>query len=294
MEEYLTAFMTFLSREKGASRGTLEAYHRDLDAYLHFLAREQIDDLLGVNRETVEHYLAQLLEQGRAGTTVARNLSSIRSLYQYLEEKGDISQNPAGEIHIDRGEKKPLKILTNQEVELLLDQPKAVDSKGCRDKAMLELMYATGIRVSELIALNLSDLDLPRRRLRCGDREHSRMVPMYETAAQCLEEYLKKARPYLVHAPDEQALFVNCKGGRFSRQGFWKLVKHYQQTAGLTKGITPQTLRHSFAIHLMENGADLRSIQQLLGHTNPSATYIYAKLAKERVQDVYHRTHPRA
>ena len=294
MEEYLTAYMAFMVQEKKVATSTLESYHRDLDAYFHFLTKEQIDDLLGVNRETVERYLTQLQEDGKAGTTVARTLASICSLYQYLEDQGEITEDPTGGLHIDRGEKKPPKILTNQEVELLLDQPKAVDSKGCRDKAMLELMYATGIRVSELIALNVDDLDLAGRRLRCGDQDHVRTVPMYEVAAQCLEEYLKKARPYLVFRQDEQALFVNCKGGRFSRQGFWKLLKHYQQAAGLKKEITPQTLRHSFATHLMENGADLHSIQQLLGHANPSTTQVYAKLAKERVQDVYHRTHPRA
>lgn len=294
MEEYLTEFMLFLTEEKKASDSTLESYRRDLDSYLRFLTGEQMNDLLGVNRETVERYLIVLQEQGKAGATVARNLASIRSLYQYLEGKGMIGDNPAGGLHIDRGEKKTPKILTNQEVELLLDQPKAVDSKGCRDKAMLELMYATGIRVSELIALNTDDLDLNRQCLRCGNREHERTVPMYDMAVQCLEEYMKKARPYLILKTDEPALFVNCKGGRFSRQGFWKLLKHYQQSAGLKKEITPQTLRHSFATHLLENGADLHSIQQLMGHASPSTTQIYARLAKERVGDVYHRTHPRA
>lgn len=294
MEEYLTDFISFLSRERGASVSTLESYQRDLKAYLRFLTEEQIDSLLGVRRDTVQKYLCAQQKIGKAGTTVARSLSSIRSLYQYLLERGMIEQNPTEAIHIDRGEKKAPRILTNQEVELFLEQPKAVDSKGCRDKAMLELMYATGMRVSELISLNVADLNLPSRQLFCGGGVHRRAVPMYETAALCLEEYLKKARPYLVMSPDEPALFVNCKGSRFSRQGFWKLVKHYQQQAGLKKEITPQSLRQSFATHLMENGADVASIQKIMGHTSASATQVYARLAKERMQDVYHRTHPRA
>ncbi len=294
MEEYMTEFFTFLKEEKGASASTMESYGRDLNAYLRFLTKEKIDDLLGVNKKTVERYLSGLSAKGMAGTTVARNLSSIRSMYQYFTEKGNLEKNPTLGLHIDRGEKKTPKILTNLEVELLLDQPKPIDSKGCRDKAMLELLYATGIRVSELIALNVEDVNLRERYLKCGEGEHERKIPIYETAIHCLSEYLKKARPYLVYRPDEYALFVNCKGSRFSRQGFWKLLKHYQNMAGLKKEITPQILRQSFAIHLLENGADVRSMQQLMGHVSSATTQGYARLAKERIRDVYHRTHPRS
>ncbi len=294
MEEYLIEFITYLKEEKKASASTMESYRRDLDGYVHFLTKEKIDDLLGVNRKTVERYLAFLSGQGKAGTTVARSLASIRSMYQYLAEKEKLERDPTKGLHIDRGEKKPPKILTNLEVELLLDQPKAIDSKGCRDKAMLELLYATGIRVSELIALNVDDVNLRERYLTCGEGEHERKIPIYEGAVHCLSEYLKKVRPYLVYRLDEYALFVNCKGNRFSRQGFWKLLKHYQNMAGLKKEITPQILRQSFAVHLLENGADVRSMQQLMGHVSPATTQGYARLAKERIRDVYHRTHPRA
>ncbi|MBE7042251.1 MAG: tyrosine recombinase [Ruminococcaceae bacterium] len=294
MEEYMTGFFTFLKKEKGATASTMESYRRDLNGYLCFLAKEQIDDLLGVDSETVEQYLSELSAVGKAGTTVARNLSSIRSMYHYFVEKGLLQKDPTLGLHIDRGEKKTPKILTNLEVELLLEQPKSIDSKGCRDKAMLELLYATGMRVSELIALNVEDVNLQERYIQCGEGEHKRKIPLYETAVYCLSEYLKKARPYLVYRFDEYSLFVNCKGGRFSRQGFWKLLKHYQNMAGLKKEITPQILRQSFAIHLLENGADVRSMQQLMGHVSSATTQGYARIAKERIRDVYHRTHPRA
>lgn len=294
MEEYITEFFSFLKNEKCASVNTQQSYRRDLNAYCDYLMQKNTEHLFSVKRELVEEYLSELEKQGKAGTTVARNLASIRSMYQYFEAKGLLKENPTKGLHIDRGEKKIPKILTSLEVELLLDQPKAVDSKGCRDKAMLELLYATGIRVSELIALNVDDLNLKERYVRCGEGEHERKIPLYETAVLCLSDYLKKVRPYLVYSYDEYALFVNCNGKRFSRQGFWKIVRYYRNMAGFKKEITPQILRQSFAIHLLENGADIRSMQQMMGHSNVSTTQGYARIAKERIRDVYHRTHPRA
>lgn len=294
MEEYVAEFFNYLTNEKKASVSTVESYDRDLHTYLVFLSNEKIDNLLGVNRETVERFLDGLLKQGRAASTVARNLSSVRSMYRYFAQTGSLEKDPTDGVHVDRGQKKAPQILTNLEVELLLEQPKPLDSKGCRDRAMLELLYATGLRVSELIALNVDDVNLSEKCLYCGAAGHERRIPVYDAAISFLSDYLKKARPYLVYRPDETALFVNCNGSRFSRQGFWKLIRRYRDAAGLKKEITPKSLRQSFAVHLLENGADVRSMQQLLGHKNTSTTQEYAKMAKERIRDVYHRTHPRA
>ena len=191
-------------------------------------------------------------------------------------------------------ERKYPQILTSKEVELFLEQPKCVDAKGYRDHAMLELLYATGIRVSELISLNLSDLNLSASLLRCESRGRERVIPLYHTAVKALQDYVKDIRPQIIADTEEQALFVNMNGERMSRQGFWKIIKYYQEKAGIEKDITPHTLRHSFAAHLLENGADLRSIQEMLGHADISSTQIYTHVVKKQLKDVYNKAHPRA
>ncbi|MEG2119193.1 MAG: tyrosine-type recombinase/integrase, partial [Pseudoflavonifractor sp.] len=191
-------------------------------------------------------------------------------------------------------ERKLPQILTNKEVDTFLEQPDASDAKGCRDKAMLELLYATGIRVSELIGLNLEHLNLSAGFLRCVGRDKERVIPLYPAAVRALADYITHVRPQMIEQPDEQALFVNMSGERMSRQGFWKIIKHYQAKAEIKKDITPHTLRHSFAAHLLENGADLRSIQEMLGHADISSTQIYAQLVNQKLKDVYNKAHPRA
>ena len=208
--------------------------------------------------------------------------------------KGLADQNPAKGVAPAKVERKLPQVLTGKEVELFLEQPECTDLKGYRDRAMLELLYATGIRVSELIALDLSDLNLPGGVLKCRSKGKERMIPLYPAAIRALQEYVHNIRPQLVEDPDEPALFVNMSGERMSRQGFWKLIKYYQEKAGIQKDITPHTLRHSFAAHLLENGADLRSIQEMLGHADISSTQIYSRLLNQKLKDVYQKAHPRA
>jgi integrase/recombinase XerD len=225
---------------------------------------------------------------------VTRSVASLKSFYQYLFSRELIDQNPAKGIASAKVERKLPQVLTSKEVELFLKQPECTDSKGYRDRAMLELLYATGIRVSELISLDIDDLNLPGGILKCRSKGKERMIPLYPAAIRALREYVYKIRPQLVDDPEETALFVNMSGERMTRQGFWKLIKYYQEKAGIEKDITPHTLRHSFAAHLLENGADLRSIQEMLGHADISSTQIYSKLVNQKLKDVYRKAHPRA
>ena len=225
---------------------------------------------------------------------MTRAVASLRSFYGYLLRRGWVRDDPAKGIVPGKVTRKLPQILTSKEVELFLEQPDRTDPKGIRDHAMLELLYATGIRVSELIALDVNSLNLTGGFLRCGAPGKERIIPLYATAVKALERYLKEVRPQLIDGPQEEALFVNMNGGRMSRQGFWKIIKHYQEKAGIQKEITPHTLRHSFAAHLLENGADLRSIQEMLGHADISSTQIYAQVIKQKLKDVYIKAHPRA
>ena len=221
-------------------------------------------------------------------------MASLKSFYTYMTAARYINCNPVKGFKPSRTERKLPSILTNHEVDLFLEQPNIGDAKGCRDKAMLELLYATGIRVSELIALDTQDVNLSAGFLRCRGRDKERVVPLYKAAVRALAAYINDVRPQLLEDPGETALFVNMNGERMSRQGFWKIVKCYQEKAGIHKDITPHTLRHSFAAHLLENGADLKSIQEMLGHADISATQIYAQVVNQKLRDVYAKAHPRA
>ena len=247
-----------------------------------------------MSKDRITVYFAAMTNSGKSPATVTRSLASIKSFYAYLQSKGILEQNPVLSIHVVKAEKKLPQILSGKEVELLLDQPKQTDLKGYRDKAMLELLYATGIRVSELIALNVDDVNLSVDFVRCSSGNKQRVIPLYPAAVRALDAYLNEVRPNMIADPNETALFVNLYGERMSRQGFWKIIKHYQQTAGIEKDITPHTLRHSFAAHLLENGADLKSIQEMLGHSDISSTQIYAQLVKQNLKSVYNKFHPKA
>ena len=225
---------------------------------------------------------------------MSRNLASLKNFYAYLVTSGFREETPVIEIHVDRGEKKLPQILTSREIEQLLAQPACVDAKGYRDKAMLEVMYATGIRVSELIALDLDDVNLDLGIIKCAGTKKSRAIPLYPAALRALTVYLRDVRDSMITSPDEQALFVNVGGVRMSRQGFWKILKHYQQTAHIQKEITPHTLRHSFAVHLLENGADLGSVQELMGHSDISSTQMYTHMINQKLKSVYDKCHPKA
>ena len=243
----------------------------------------------------IRDYLAYLQAQGKSGATVSRSLASLKNFYAYAVSEGFLEASPvSSDIHVQRGEKKLPQILTGKEVELLLAQPVCVDHKGYRDKAMLEVMYATGMRVTELISLNVEDVNLELGLVKCHSGKKSRAIPLYPAAQKALAVYLSDVRSAMIFDSGEQALFVNVGGTRMSRQGFWKILKYYQAKAGIEKEITPHTLRHSFAVHLLENGADLGSLQELMGHSDISSTQMYAHLINHKIKSVYQKCHPKA
>lgn len=293
-DNYIESFERYLSDVKQVSNNTYLSYVRDINQFADYLERYLKTDVTAVTRETVSGYIAWLRGAGKSSSTVARSLASLKCFYNYLISQNILEQNPVFDIPVERAEKKLPQILTSAEVELLLDQPKCTDMKGYRDRAMLELLYATGIRVSELISLNIDDVKLSAGIIKCTTHDKERYIPMYSAAIKAVSDYINLVRPQMVASPTEQALFVNVNGERMTRQGFWKVLKHYQETAGIEKDITPHTLRHSFAAHLLENGADLHSIQEMLGHADISSTQVYAQLVKKQLKDVYNKAHPRA
>ena len=293
MSELLLVYEDFLKTEKQASSNTVSSYMRDVCQFAAAMDSKSVP-LTQVANQDVEDYASALTKRGKSPATVTRSVASIKSFYSCMVNKGLVDQNPAKGVSAAKVERKLPQVLTGKEVELFLEQPECTDLKGYRDRAMLELLYATGIRVSELIELNVSDLNLPGGVLRCFSKGRARIIPLYPTAIRALGEYINSVRPQLVDSVDETALFVNMSGERMSRQGFWKIIKYYQEKAQIDKDITPHTLRHSFAAHLLENGADLRSIQEMLGHADISSTQIYSHMVKQKLQDVYHKAHPRA
>ena len=293
MSDLLNTYETYLKTEKNASGNTVSSYLRDVHQFAEVMEGRGIE-LAQVVTSDVEDYANSLVKRGKSPATVTRSGASIKSLYTCLISKGYVDHNPAKGVSPAKVERKLPQVLTGKEVELLLEQPECTDLKGYRDRAMLELLYATGIRVSELIELDVDDLNLPGGVLRCFSKGKERVIPLYPAAIRALSEYITEVRPQLVDAVDETALFVNMNGERMRRQGFWKLIKFYQEKAGIQKEITPHTLRHSFAAHLLENGADLRAIQEMLGHADISSTQIYSRLVSQRIKDVYQKAHPRA
>ena len=291
--DYLKGYEVYLEQEKKSSANTLSSYLRDVGQYIHWLTGEGLSPEQVVQSD-VEAYLKALSAHGKSAATVTRCLASLKSYYTYLLSIGAVQNNPAKGLAPAKVERKLPQILTSKEVEFFLEQPDSSETKGCRDRAMLELLYATGIRVSELIGLNMEHLNLSAGFVRCPGRGKERIIPLYPAAVRALQDYVGHVRPQMVEHPDERALFVNMSGERMSRQGFWKIIKHYQEKAGIKKEITPHTLRHSFATHLLENGADLRSIQEMLGHADISSTQIYTHVVKRQLKDVYRKAHPRA
>ncbi len=294
MDPIIESYYTYLREEKHLSVNTLESYKRDIQKFVKFLQEKEIAKLQDSNKTIVLDYLYSLQQSGLSSATISRHLASLRSLFQYLSEQKLVIENPTRDIRGMKSEKKLPQILSNQEIEILLDQPKCKDFKGYRDHAMLELLYATGMRVSELLNLRVSDLNLSIGYINCTHRGQVRVIPIYSIARDALKNYIERVRPKLPVIKDSDILFLNQNGTRLSRQGFWKIIKAYQRKAGITKNITPHTLRHSFAIHLLENGADLKSIQEMLGHTDITSTQIYAQIVKSKLKDIYQNTHPRA
>ena len=295
MESLIQEFIDYLGHEKGLASNTLESYSRDLKQYYGFLSGDSSLSLENASQSTIVAYLMDLRKQGKATATIARRLAALKAFYQFLVKENYVESDPTGELSSPKLERKLPKVLTVEEVERLLAQPDFSTPAGKRDKAMLELLYATGIRVSELVNLNVQDVDLQEGFVRClGKGSKERVVPIGEMAIIALRSYLENARSKLIADPKEKALFVNHHGRRLTRQGFWKIVKKYSQQALIRKEITPHTLRHSFATHLLENGADIRAVQEMLGHADISTTQIYTHVTKDRLKDVYAKSHPRA
>lgn len=295
MLDFLNAYDNYLTKVKMASANTVFSYMRDIRQFSEWLLREEDRNVVEATELNIQSYLAYLQDQGKSGATVSRSLASLKNFYGYLVSTGFLENSPVtARIHVERGEKKLPQVLTGKEVELLLAQPACVDPKGFRDKAMLEVMYATGIRVSELIDLNVDDVNLELATIKCTSAKKTRAIPLYPAALKALRQYLKDVRGIMVMNPSEKALFVNINGVRMSRQGFWKILKFYQAKANITKEITPHTLRHSFAVHLLENGADLGSVQELMGHSDISSTQMYAHMINQKIKSVYEKCHPKA
>lgn len=294
MNTYVKEYTSFMTDIRHKLLNTVESYKRDVTQYISYLDGTGVTDISSTTKTTVLSYLLYLQKEGRASSTVSRTLASLRSYYLFMMQNGVVKSNPTSNLEAPHVEKKIPKILSGEEVELLLEQPKNCDNKGIRDKAMLELLYATGIRVSELINLDVSDVNVPMSFVRCKGGKKERIIPMGHQAKDALENYINNVRKYMVKDENETALFVNCSGARLSRQGFWKLIKYYQHIAGIETDITPHTLRHSFAAHLLENGADLHSIQEMMGHADISSTQVYSRMMNSKIKDVYAKAHPRA
>jgi len=291
--ELLKGYETYLTTEKKSSANTVSSYLRDVRQYLEYAQREKVN-VTRASKADIDRYIRHLGADGKSPASMTRALASLKSFYVFLVDRGHAAANPVKGAAPVKQEKKLPQILTSREVELFLAQPECVDPKGYRDRAMLELLYATGIRVSELINLDVENLNLSAGFLRCHSKGKERVIPLYPAAIKAVTEYLERVRIQMVEDPEEPALFVNMAGERMSRQGFWKIIKHYQEKAGIKKDITPHTLRHSFAAHLLENGADLRAIQEMLGHADISSTQVYTHLVNQKLKDVYNKAHPRA
>ena len=293
MTDYLALYRNYLTTEKHMSANTIISYMRDLEQYDEWLKQKKTD-LKRAKNTVLQEYVKRLEQLGKSPATTSRFLASSKSFYAYMFVKGYIKTNPATSVKTKKVQKSYPEILTNREVELFLEQPKCVDEKGFRDHAMLELLYATGIRVSELIGLDIDDVNLPAGLVSCRSKGKERSIPLYPGAVKALQDYMVHIRKRIVANDEEKALFVNMNGERMTRQGFWKIIKYYQEKAEINKDITPHMLRHSFAAHLLENGADLRSIQEMLGHADISSTQIYTHIIKKQLKDVYQKAHPRA
>ena len=292
MKEQVILFLEFLKKEKRLSENTLQSYERDIKQFENYIEKSD-KDYIKTTCEDIKQYIEYLKEINKKTSTISRNIASIRSFYQYLVRTKKIKEDPTDNIQSPKIEKKAPTILTSEEVELLLEQPDMVELKGIRDKAMLEFAYATGMKVTEIIMLNIEDVNLDSGYVKCRTGKE-RTIPLGKMSLKALKEYVQKVRELLIRSEDEKALFVNINGKRLTRQGFWKIIKFYKEQAHIEKEITPHILRHSFATHLLQNGADLKSIQTMLGHSDISSTQVYMQFQNENLIDIYKKAHPRA
>ncbi len=300
MQEQINQFLEFLEVEKGYSTNTLAAYQNDLGQFLVFLQqlseKERPKDWKNVTRDHIIRYILEMKEREYASSTVARKVAAVKSFFKFLEETGHLNSSPAKELETPRAEKHLPATISAEDVDRLLAAPSESTPAGMRDRAMLELLYATGLRVSELVALNVEDVNIAEGTVRCmGKGRKERVLPIYDRAREALTQYLDKGRPRLLgEGNHEKALFLNRRGTRLTRQGLWLIIKRYVQEVNIKENVTPHTLRHSFATHMLRGGADLRAVQQMLGHANISTTQIYTQVTNERMREVYDETHPRA
>ncbi len=294
MKDYIDIFKRFLVNTKKSSSNTVESYMRDINQFVFFCTSSNISDTAVVSKELLNSYLDYLTALGKSESTKSRIIASLRCYYKFLCNEKIANSNPVDDVKIKKTERKLPGILDSNEIILLLSQPDMNDYKGIRDKAMLELLYATGIKVSELIDLKVSDINLQVGILHLHNDKKERIIPIYPAAVKTLANYLVNIRPAIVLDEEEDRLFTNMTGSNMSRQGFWKIIKHYAETAGIKKDITPHTLRHSFAAHLLENGAKLSDIKEMLGHSDISSTQVYAQLMKSKYTANYAKFHPLA
>lgn len=293
MEKQINNFLAFIKDDKKLSENTLESYRRDITQYEEYLEANKMN-YAKITEEEMKNYLLHLEDIGKKTSTISRNLASIRSFYQFLLRNRKVKKDPTQRVQAPKVEKKAPSILSSKEVELLLEQPKNIDLKGSRDKAMLEFAYATGMRVTEIISLDIDDIKLKEGYAICKTGGRQRKVPIGSLSLKALRDYIENSRPILVKEDNVKALFVNINGKRLTRQGFWKIVKYYKEQAHIEKDITPHVLRHSFATHLLQNGADLKSIQTMLGHSDISSTQVYMQFQDESIRNAYKSAHPRA
>lgn len=293
MNELLLEYEEYLRKEKVAEN-TLSSYLRDAEAFLSYLKEGRVKSPLNVKKITIDAYVERLKDLGRANSTISRTVAALRKFYGFLQKSGKIEKNPVNTIEVPRVKKKVPEALTTREIVKLLNQPKSTDLKGIRDKAMLELLYATGIKVSEIITLTLRDLDLKGGMISCGADKNERYIPIGKEATDALEEYIKKARGYMTKETKVKNLFVNCSGTPLTRQGFWKILRAYAQQAGIKTQINAQTLRNSFAVHLLQNGADINAVSEMLGHNDVVTTRVYNQVLKNNIKKIYKKAHPRA
>jgi len=293
MDKQIKLFLDFLQKDKKLSDNTLQSYKRDILQYQKYIESNDIN-FLKATEDDIKKYLKELKNEGKKTSTISRSLASIRSFYQYLLKTKKTNNDPTINVQSPKIEKRVPSVLTSEEVELLLDQPKDIDLKGTRDKAMLEFAYATGMKVTEIIDLNIEDVNFKDSTVKCSNGKKTRVIPLGVLAEKALKEYVEDTRPILLKDDSNNALFVNMNGSRLTRQGFWKIVKYYKEKAHIEKEITPHILRHSFATHLLQNGADLKSIQAMLGHSDISSTQVYSQFETNELKNIYKKAHPRA
>ena len=294
MERQLKYFFDFLENEKKLSENTLQSYRRDLKQFKRYLESYGLR-FDRVKKEDIEDYIKEMSEQEhKKPASISRSIASLRAFYQFVVKRKKMRDDPTKDIKAPKVEKRVPSVLTAEEVELLLEQPKDIDLKGIRDKAMLEFAYATGMRVTEIISLNIDDVNLEEGLVNCRTGNKQRNIPLGKMSLKALKEYIEEARDILIKSESEKALFVNINGGRLTRQGFWKIIKYYKEQAHISKEITPHVLRHSLATHLLQNGADIKAIQAMLGHSDISSTQVYMQFQDEGLKDIYRKAHPRA